>query len=135
MTVERLMKAAPDALYEAWTSKFDVWFAQPGDLLMWPEVDRPYFFKNRRDWGSHPHYGRFLELEKDRLVEMTWITGAGGTEGAETVVRVELIPQAGGTLLRLTHWGFADEAACRGHREAWPDGLKTLDECLVPQAQ
>jgi len=84
-------------------SQFDSWFAQPGELLMTPEIDKPFFFYNRKDWGRHPHYGRFLELKKDELVEMAWVTGEGGTEGAETVIRVELSAREEGTLLRLTH--------------------------------
>ena len=130
ITVERKMTAAASALYVAWCHKFDQWFAEPGEIMMVPEVDRPYFFKNRRDWGSHPHYGRFLELERDKVVEMTWITGKGGTEGAETVVRVELTPVAGGTSLRLTHSGFKDDVTQKAHRDNWPEGLATLDECL-----
>lgn len=130
MTVERQMKASAHDLYEAWTSKFDKWFAQPGETFMVPEVDRPFFFYNRRDWGRHGHYGRFLELQKDRLIEMTWLTGKGGTFGAETVLRVELIPQAGGVLLRLTHSGFDDEKSCQGHKDNWPEALEILDRAL-----
>ena len=89
MTVERLMKADASDIYQAWTQKFDSWFAQPGELLMTPEVDKPFFFYNRKDWGRHPHYGRFLELKKDELVEMAWVTGEGGTGGAETVILLQ----------------------------------------------
>ena len=131
MTVERLMNASPEAIYRAWTEKFDCWFAEPGDLMMVPEIDKPYFFKNRRDWGSHPHYGRFVELEPNRLVVMTWVTGKDATEGAETVVRVEITPQGKQTLVRLTHSGFADEKSRDGHLENWPEGLATLDEALT----
>ncbi|MBI3929506.1 MAG: SRPBCC domain-containing protein [Armatimonadetes bacterium] len=130
MTVERRMDASAEALYEAWTEKFDRWFAEPDELMMVPEVDRPFFFRNRRDWGSHPHYGRFIELEKDRLVVMTWVTGQGGTEGAETVIRVELNPENGGTRLRLTHSGFKDDKSRHGHEQAWLEGLEILDETL-----
>ena len=129
-TVERLMQADAASLYDAWTRKFDCWFAEPGELFMVPEVDRPFFFKNRKDWGSHPHYGRFVELEKDKLVEMTWVTGQNATEGAETVLRIELEPREKGTHLRLTHSGFADEKSKNGHEENWPAGLETLDEAL-----
>ena len=55
------------------------------------EPGRPYFFYNRDEWGRHPHYGRFLELRENELVEMTWMTGNGsaeGTQGAETLLKV-----------------------------------------------
>ena len=130
LAVERQMKAQAAAIYEAWTEKFDCWFAEPGELLMTPEIDKPFFFYNRRDWGSHPHYGRFTELEVNHLIEMTWITGQGGTAGAETVLRIELLPNEQGTLLRLTHSGFLDEDSRDGHRDNWPEGLETLDQAL-----
>ena len=130
MTVERVMKADAAAIYEAWTERFDRWFAEPGDLIMAPEVDKPWFFKNRKDWGGHPHYGRFVELEKDRLVVTTWLTGSGGTAGAETIVRVELTPENGHTLLTLTHSGFQTESARQGHLANWPDALEDLDDTL-----
>lgn len=131
MTVERQMKAAAPALYEAWTERFDLWFAEPGQLLMVPEVDRPFFFYNRRDWGSHAHYGRFVQLEKNRLVVMTWLTGPPGTSGNETLLRIELTPNAEGTHLRLTHSGFGDETSRQGHADNWPAGLEVLDDALL----
>ena len=130
MTVERLMQASASDLYQAWTEKMDAWFAQPGELLMTPEVDKPFFFYNRRDWGRHAHYGRFLELKQDELVEMAWVTWPGGTEGAETVLRIELSPRKEGTLLRLTHSGFCSEASRDGHADNWPEGLEVLDKAL-----
>lgn len=129
MTVERLMKASPSAIYQAWTQKFDVWFAEPGELLMTPDVDKPFFFYNRKDWGRHPHYGRFLELKQNELVELAWAT-EGGTEGAETVIRVELSPREDGTLLRLTHSGFCSEKSRDGHADNWPEALEVLDHAL-----
>jgi uncharacterized protein YndB with AHSA1/START domain len=69
-----------------------------------------------------------VRLEPGSLVVLTWVTGAAGTEGAETVVTVELTPRATGTQLRLTHAGFASAAACQQHRDAWPRVLAQLDE-------
>jgi uncharacterized protein YndB with AHSA1/START domain len=77
----------------------------------------------------HPQYGRFLTLETDRLIELTWVTGRIGTEGAETVVRVELRPSGEGTELRLSHIGFYDAAAAERHR-AWEVILEGLDKQL-----
>lgn len=130
MTLERTMKAAASDIYAAWTESFDKWFAQPGELIMTPEEGSLFFFYNRHDWGRHAHYGRFLELAKNERVKMTWLTGAPGTYGDETVIEVELAPQNGGTLLRLTHSGFSTEEACKGHEDNWPAALEALDEAL-----
>jgi uncharacterized protein YndB with AHSA1/START domain len=130
---ECTVHASPEEVFAAWTTRFDAWFAQAGTLAMVPEPGRPYFFYNRNDWGRHPHYGRFLEVEENRLVEMTWMTGNGtaeGTEGAETVLRIELVPKGGATEVRLTHSGFVSEASRDAHEENWPLALEILDVAL-----
>ena len=99
-------------------------------MIMTPEINRPFFFYNRHDWGRHAHYGRFVKLEKNKYIEMTWLTGRLGTCGEETLIRIELTPRDGGTYFKIIHSGFDDEAAAIGHKDNWPLALEELDQRL-----
>ena len=73
-------------------------------------------------------------MKEGEWVEMTWMTGNGtaeGTAGAKTVLRIELVPRGEGTLLRLTHSGFASEMSRVAHAENWPLAFEALDAALA----
>ncbi|TWH56263.1 uncharacterized protein YndB with AHSA1/START domain [Desulfitobacterium sp. LBE] len=131
LSVERAMSFPPDILYRAWTEQFDLWFAEPGSVLMQGEVNTVFYFETAYEGNRHPHYGRFLRLMPGQLVELTWLTGAEGTKGAETVVTVELKEVEGGTILRLNHAGFSDEESRDRHEQAWPLVLAQLEDRLM----
>jgi uncharacterized protein YndB with AHSA1/START domain len=130
-TIEQTLRSRAHEIFAAWTEAFDTWFALPGAIRMKAVVGEPYWFDVVHDGKRHPHYGRFTALQPDLLVEQTWLTGESGTDGAETLLRVELAAAESGTLVRLTHRGFYDEAAANRHAEAWPQILRHLDEVLI----
>jgi uncharacterized protein YndB with AHSA1/START domain len=133
-TVERMMQAPSDAIYRAWTEEFDTWFAAPGSIVMRASVGEPYWFEVIHEGARHPHYGRYLALRPGRLIEQTWVTGRNGTDGAETVVRLDLSEGDAGTRLRLTHRGFLDAGASARAAESWPRILAHLDDVLSSTA-
>lgn len=128
--VERTMAASAGEIFDTWINRFDTWFASPGELSMNAVPDEPDWFAVVHEGERYPHYGRCLRIEAGRLIEQTWVSGRNGTDGAETVVRVELVSLTSGTKLRLEHGGFYDEAAASRHRDSWPPILEHLDATL-----
>ncbi|MHA4740178.1 SRPBCC family protein [Dyadobacter sp. MSC1_007] len=128
LKIEKVLNLPPEKLYQAWTTQLDLWFASPGSFLGKPESNTPFYFETSYQGIRHPHYGRFLALEEPQRVEMAWVTGEGGTLGAETVLTIELSRLENGTFLSLTHAGFPNEATRNNHQDAWPTVLEQLEE-------
>ena len=140
LTIERALALSAKTIFNAWTKDLDLWFAAPGSVLMQGEVNTTFFFETEFKLAAHatvkrhPHYGRFLQVVPDQLLQFTWVTGAPGTEGAETVVTVELKEKANETSVRLSHEGFSSPAARDGHEHAWPVVLQHMEQKLGAQS-
>jgi uncharacterized protein YndB with AHSA1/START domain len=128
---ERWMPLSPQRLYRAWTQEWDVWFAKPGTVVMDPQPGQPWFFEVEFQGNRHPHYGRYIRLIPARFVETTWLTGKGGTEGAETLLTVELIPENNGTRVKVSHRGFPHAEAATENQAGWQMVLEQQEKRLT----
>ncbi len=134
--LSRSMSADPDTLYRAWTEQLDRWFASRASVHMEPRVGSPFFFETVHGFDEdkpaerRPCYGRFLRLEPGRLIEMSWVTGSSGTEGAETIVTMEFSKRSRGSRLKLVHKGFPSQESAAKHEALWPLILDHLDRCM-----
>lgn len=137
LTISRTSPLSAATLYRAWTTGWGSWFADPDSARVRANIGEPYFFEvvQRFDDGRepvrHPHYGRFLRVVPNALVSLTWVTGAGGTGGAETTLTVHLDAIAGDfARVTLTHEGFKTSESCTAHEAAWPMILAHQDATL-----
>ena len=126
-TVPRTIKASPERVFRAWTDpeKARPWLSNGGDLVLQPH--RGGLFDLDMIYGDHtyPHYGRYLQVEANRLLEFTWMSQ--GTLGMESIVRVDFEAADGGTRVTLTHSGLPDEKNRADHEGGWKELLEWLE--------
>lgn len=118
INVSRVIRAQPEEVFRAWTDpeRMKRWFGTTRQIVD-PKVDGLFFLAMEHQGRTWPHYGRFVRLERPKVVEFTWMSE--GTQGVETTVTVKLAPRDGGTQLTLDHAGVPDTELGRGHQEGW----------------
>jgi uncharacterized protein YndB with AHSA1/START domain len=132
LTVSREIDATAEEVFDAWTdpSKFGAWFGV-SRLIMDPVVDGLYYIAvdyQNRIW---PHYGRFLKIERPRLVEQTWMSE--GTKGLESIVTFTIEPRGDRVQLTIRHSGVPDDEEGRRHEEGWAGLLEEIEKHLAEQ--
>jgi uncharacterized protein YndB with AHSA1/START domain len=72
-------------------------------------------------------HGEILECDPPRLLVYTWIANWHDDKNLPTVVRWELTPHQGGTHVKVTHSGLAQEAVARkDYSGGWPGVVEML---------
>jgi uncharacterized protein YndB with AHSA1/START domain len=75
--------------------------------------------------------GAFLELRRPDLMVFTWQWDPGHTmAGVETVIRVDLVEEAGATMMKMTHSGLASAAEVAAHQFGWSGAWTNLAALL-----
>jgi uncharacterized protein YndB with AHSA1/START domain len=98
----------------------------PDKILRWmgtqatvePHVDGLYLLNVD---GKHVAQGRFTEVIPVHRLAYTfgWQGGHQRTPPGSSLIEIDLIEQAGGTLVRMTHSGLPDAEACAAHEKGW----------------
>lgn len=126
LTITRTIDTTPDAVYDVWldhTSSVSPWFGS-NRMIMNAVVDGLFYHTVEHEGKTWPHYGRFIELERGRRINHTWMSEA--TQGLETIVTIALTPRNGKTDVTLTHAGVPDDTLGRQHEEGWTWVLQML---------
>jgi uncharacterized protein YndB with AHSA1/START domain len=128
ITVASTIPAPAEKVFDVWIdpkSPGGPWFGAERVILN-PVVDGLFYFAVRHEGRTWPHYGRFLQIDRPRRVEYSWVSEA--TKGVESVVLVTLEPKGEQTELVLRHSGVPDDEMGRQHEEGWTWVLSMLAE-------
>ncbi len=127
LTVSRTIDAAPADVFAAWVdpAKVSAWFGA-ARVIMNPVVDGLYYFNVTYEGRTYPHYGRFLRIERPRVVEQTWMSE--GTHGLESIVTFSIEPRGKGCEVTIRHAGLPDEKERRNHAEGWTSLLEAIEK-------
>jgi uncharacterized protein YndB with AHSA1/START domain len=131
VTVSRTIPASPESVFDVWMdpkSPGGPWFGSDR-VIVNPVVDGLFYFAVKHEGRSWPHYGRFLQIERPRLVEYTWMSE--GTKGAESIVTVTMEARGEQTEVTLRHSGVPDDEMGRKHKDGWAWVLSALAESLA----
>lgn len=134
LKLTRTIPATPAEVFGAWLDP-----KHPGNpwtgakkVILDARVDGLFFFATAKD-PSWPHYGRFLEVERNRRLQYTWMSPF--TRGLESTVTVTFDKQGADTLLTLTHAGLPDDEHGRVHEGGWNGCLGLFVEQFAPRAK
>jgi uncharacterized protein YndB with AHSA1/START domain len=127
--ITREISIPPDDVFRALTQPFDLslWFCHSA----WtdPHPGGEYQVRWRNGWWAR---GEYEMVERPRRIACTWF---GKDEPGETNVVFEIIATDAGTLVRLIHSGFGDDAlwdkAVFEAENSWPAALENLESMLT----
>ncbi|MGZ3690925.1 MAG: SRPBCC family protein, partial [Pseudobdellovibrio sp.] len=101
---------------------FNSWFDPKVQGTVWNAAEE--FSLDRQEGGLFywqlrgiSHYGRFIEIKRDKSIQHTWMSP--NTLGQESLVTVSFKKIGRETLMTLTHSGLPDHKLARGHKDGW----------------
>jgi uncharacterized protein YndB with AHSA1/START domain len=142
LELEHRYAAPREEVFEAWTNAEVLkrwWAAAPTWSTPLAEVDARegggYRLSMRTDTGDvHTVRGEFKEVSPPERLAYTWSWEEGpepAMAGSESsLVVVEFLEDGDGTLVKLTHSGFANEQIREMHVQGWEAVLANLERSV-----
>ena len=138
LTLTRRLRARPEKVYAAWTEPENLmqWF---GPATVTPGTTRAELdvrvggryrisFNNAK--GEHNEVGGvYREVVPNERLQFTWAWHS--TPERESLVTVQIKPEAGGTLMIFNHAQFADETARDSHAKGWNEFFDVLEKSVT----
>jgi uncharacterized protein YndB with AHSA1/START domain len=131
ITVTRTIPATPEEVYDVWIdpkSPGGPWYGA-SKVIVNVVVDGLFYVAISHEGKNWPHFGRFLKLDRPKVVEHTWMSEP--TKGLESVVTVTLEKQGADTLVTLRHSGVPDDEMGRQHKDGWEWVLGALADSIA----
>lgn len=138
LRVSRVINAAPDAVFRAWTESAQLrqWSCPEGATVADVRVDLSvggrYQIRMRGAEGQeHTAYGIYREIDPPRRLVYTWDWEEEEYRVGETLVTVEFTDLGGKTDVVVTHELFPNTEAKASHEEGWSSCLNRLARMFV----
>lgn len=131
ITVKRTIPALAEKVFDVWIdpkSPGGPWYGA-GRVIVNPVVDGLFYIAVGYEARTWPHYGRFVRIERPRVVEHTWMSEA--TKGIESVVTTTFEARGEETEVTLIHAGVPDDEAGRRHKDGWEFVVGALAEVFA----
>jgi uncharacterized protein YndB with AHSA1/START domain len=140
LEISRLVQAPPHRVFEAMISPEQVaaWWGPKGftcpDVTLDVRVGGAYRIGMQPPEGDLFHLvGEYVEIEPASRLAYTFRWEPPDSDDRETVARLSLRGQYGGTEVALTQGPFLTEARRDLHRAGWTEALERLSSLLAPE--
>ncbi len=128
LTMSRTIPASLAEVFDVWLdpqSPGGLWFGCERVIIN-PVADGLFHNVFEHEGRFWPHYGRFIQIDRPRRIEHTWVSEA--TRGLETIVTFTLESRGDQTQVTLLHTGLPDAETVRQHEVGWTSMLSALSE-------
>lgn len=131
--VTRLIKASPQAVWDAWTKPelLQKWSCPVPGGLTEAEIDLRvggrFRMKMDVEGGPFTAFGTYTEITPPTRIAYTWDWEEAVHAVGDTLVTVEFTPKGDRTEVSIRHSGLPTAESRDGHKEGWSGCFANLD--------